>query len=273
MGLKKMYKRLKKSDKNHFEDIFSNIMKRINGPNFHQTQTNPGDKKVDGVLNGDTVFAVYAPETYKDKEALKKVKSDYEGFIKNRNDGYWSGIKKWIFVIKSPRKGATAPIQSYILNLNGKEEIETGIWTLEDIKKMINDWLPLEIPSKKRAKIKSKLLKIKELHQTLIKDYENLGKNGNSLYHFSEMENGKVRVNLFRQLASLTAEIKEYSFQFNEAFKKNGLEPLVQSLLSCSPGMISDAAELIDAYELIDTEDITNSISSLCDEMYKIIDR
>lgn len=65
---------LQNSYGNHFQEIFTQLMKEKYSYNYQETSTNgnQGDMKIDGVLNNDTAFAVYAPETYYDKKLFPK---------------------------------------------------------------------------------------------------------------------------------------------------------------------------------------------------------
>ncbi len=133
---------LKKAYGNHFQDLFSSIMKSKYGLNYMATSTygNAGDSKVDGVLNFTTAFAVYAPEIYTDDKAIQKLKNDFRGFINLRSNGEWGNISEYIFVIKRERSGVTSRVIELISELN--REFNVGIMTLDDIEGIVKGYQP-----------------------------------------------------------------------------------------------------------------------------------
>ncbi|MFI8711991.1 hypothetical protein [Brevibacillus brevis] len=264
MTLKKLFKELKKSDGTQFEKLFSKIMKQIHGSKYQRTQTNRGDKKADGVLEGTTVFAVYAPEVYTDPKAKEKISEDYEGFISNKKNGYWEKITRWVFVVKSKRDGVTASLLDYVSSHNGDEGVSTEIWVLEDIKKLVSDWEPSELSTKARSKIQATLREIKQLHDILAKDYDGLGRNSNNLYHYIEEDNGPKRVKLFQDLAFAIGELNSHCMKYMNSFQELGLVTSVDTLLEKSPGMISSPIDLYDAYETLVNQTKEESIPFLC---------
>lgn len=64
-----IYDELKRAYGNHFEDLFSELMKQKYGLRYQVISTSgrTGDMSVDGVLDYSVAFAVYAPEVYKEK--------------------------------------------------------------------------------------------------------------------------------------------------------------------------------------------------------------
>lgn len=269
MTLKKLYKELKKSDGTQFEKLFSKIMKGVHGSKYQRTQTNRGDMKADGVLEGTTVFAVYAPEIYSDPKAMDKVREDYEGFISKKKSGHWSKITRWIFVVKSKRDGVTSSLQDYVSSHNGDEGVNTEIWVMEDIKKLVSEWEPSELSSKARSKIQATLRDIKRLHKILSNDYEELGRDSNNLYHYSEADNGPKRVALFQGLALAIEELNSYCKKYMHSFQELDLVTFVDMLIEKSPGMISSPGELYDAYETLVSGKEEETIPFLCDSISK----
>lgn len=118
---------------NHFQDLFSELMKLKYGINYKPTSTNgsEGDLKVDGVLNFNIAFAVYAPEIYSDNKTMEKIKSDFEGFIAFREKGMWKNIQKYVFVIKRERSGITSSVLNLVMNFNNLFPVD--IMTMDDI--------------------------------------------------------------------------------------------------------------------------------------------
>ena len=131
------FKDFLESSGTHFEGLFSKLMKSKYGSRYVEISTNgrDGDFKVDGILENTTAFAVYAPESYNDKAAQTKLKSDFNGFIMHKNNGNWSQISKYIFVVKRERSGVTPKIMNLISEFNKFFPVE--IWTLQDIESMI----------------------------------------------------------------------------------------------------------------------------------------
>lgn len=89
--MKDLYKELQEASGTQFQKVFTKLMKKKYKSNYQGTQTygNKGDRSVDGVLNNTIAFAIYAPEIYTDSNAIDKIKSDYEGFQNERQEGHW----------------------------------------------------------------------------------------------------------------------------------------------------------------------------------------
>lgn len=137
-----IYEALKEANGMHFQNLFSQLMKEKYGSLYKPTRThgNIGDMSVDGVLNFNTAFAVYAPETYNDKKTLEKINFDFNGFLKQRENGKWVLIQKLIFIIKSERNGITPTVLNLIMEINTK--FPTDIWSLDDLKLLSTNYLP-----------------------------------------------------------------------------------------------------------------------------------
>lgn len=86
-----------------FQSLFTKIMS-YSSPDFSpvKAQGNQGDWKNDGhePLAG-RYFQVYAPETFDEADAIKKIDTDLDGLVKKWGDGqvYPIGIKEFYFVI------------------------------------------------------------------------------------------------------------------------------------------------------------------------------
>lgn len=137
-----IYEELKEANGIHFQNLFSQLMKEKYGSQYQPTRTygNIGDMSVDGVLNFNTAFAVYAPETYNDKKVIEKINSDFNGFLEQREKGNWIKIQKLIFIIKSNRSGITPTVLNLIMEINTKFPVE--IWSLDDLKLLSINYLP-----------------------------------------------------------------------------------------------------------------------------------
>lgn len=157
-----IYDELKTAYGNHFQDLFSKLMKEKYGPLYQPTITygNAGDKCVDGVLNYDTAYAVYAPETYRDSNAIAKLKSDFNGFMKHRENGYWKQIQKYIFVIKIERNGVTSAVFNLISQF--REVFNVEILTLEDLKLMEKNYLPFSDDGRLLFELKEDVTEVME---------------------------------------------------------------------------------------------------------------
>jgi hypothetical protein len=264
--IKKLYKHLKELDGLAFQNKFTEIMKKIHGENFQDTQIYRGDKKVDGVLDGNTAYAVHAPEVYKDADVLKKLKDDYEGFMEYREKHQWTGISSWIFVIKSKRKGVTANVLDYITEKNAVNGVLTGIMTLTDIKNKVEDWSPQEIPYKLKTEIRSKIIQIRKKAKFLIDDYI---ENTERLYHYTELEgNAEVRAMLFSELAILISDLEQFYYDHLGAFEELKIADEVIELIGMSPIGIT-FIDLHDGYKKISEMDEEDNylLLKICDKL------
>lgn len=131
-----IYDELKTAYGNHFQNLFSKLMKEKYGMRYQATSNygNIGDMCVDGVLDFNIAFAVYAPETYKDQNAIEKLKSDFYGFIEHKNRGEWNQIQKYVFVIKRERFGSTSTVLDVLSQFN--KIFPVGIMTMADLEKL-----------------------------------------------------------------------------------------------------------------------------------------
>jgi hypothetical protein len=252
--IKKLYKHLKELDGLAFQHKFTEIMKKIHGENFQDTQIYRGDKKVDGVLDGNTAFAVHAPEV------------DYEGFMEYREKNQWTGISSWIFVIKSKRKGVTANVLDFITEKNGVNGVLTGIMTLTDIKNKVEDWSPQEISYKLKTEIRSKIIQIRKKAKFLIDDYI---ENAERLYHFTELEgNAEVRAVLFSELAFLISDLEQFYHDHLGEFEELKIDADVIELIGMSPFGIT-FIDLHEGYKKISEMDKEDNylILKICDRL------
>ena len=137
-----IYNELKEAYGIHFQDLFSQLMKAKYGIKYQPicSYGNIGDRCVDGILNYNTAFAVYAPEIYKDNKTIEKLKSDFYGFMKHKQNGDWEEIQKYIFVIKNKRIGITPEINKLVAKF--RKSFPVDILTLDDLQKMTSQYLP-----------------------------------------------------------------------------------------------------------------------------------
>lgn len=147
---------------NHFQDLFSKLMKEKYGMQYKPTSTNGniGDLCVDGVLNYNTAFAVYAPETYNDSKTIEKLKADFNGFLSQRKNGYWNDIETYIFVIKRERTGITSTVLNLISEF--RHIFSVDLMTLDDLEMLDNQYLPFSENGKLLEEFKSDVTSIME---------------------------------------------------------------------------------------------------------------
>lgn len=157
-----IYNELRNAYGNHFQDLFSELMKEKYGPQYKPTSTNgvSGDLKVDGVLNFDTAFAVYAPETYNDSKAIQKLTTDFGGFIALKKNGYWKEIQKYIIVIKRERSGITSNVLNLIMDF--RQQFSVDILTMDDLRLIANGNLPFSEEGKLLQEFKKDVTEIME---------------------------------------------------------------------------------------------------------------
>lgn len=157
-----IYEELKTAYGIQFENLFSRLMKEKYGMQYQPTSTygNIGDLSVDGVLNLNVAFAVYAPEIYNDKNAIQKIKSDFHGFIKQREKGNWQYIQKYIFVIKRDREGITSSVLNWITQFN--DTFPVGLMTLNDLVLLANGYLPFSDDGRLLLEFKNDVTKVME---------------------------------------------------------------------------------------------------------------
>ena len=95
---------------NEFQNLFYDIMKRTDKDFIEiKTQGSIGDRKCDGYIKNKGIFyQVYAPEDASNKEtqknAISKLRKDFEKLYAHTKNGHYEEIKEFIFVINT--KGA-----------------------------------------------------------------------------------------------------------------------------------------------------------------------
>ncbi len=125
---------------NHFEDLFSKLMKQKYGFRYQIISTcgNIGDMKVDGVLDCNIAFAVYAPEVYREQNVIQKLRQ-VNGFMEHKRNGEWSSINQYCFVVKRERQGITPLVANQIFTFN--KDFPVAVMTMEDLKKIADGYL------------------------------------------------------------------------------------------------------------------------------------
>lgn len=157
-----IYDELKSAYGNYFQDLFSKLMKEKYGMRYKSTSTygNIGDMGVDGVLDFNTAFAVYAPEIYNDKKTIEKINKDFENFLNQREKGQWKYIQKYIFVIKRERNGVTSTVLNQISEF--KHTFPVDIMTLDDLLLFEKQYLPFSEDGKLLEEFKEDVTSIME---------------------------------------------------------------------------------------------------------------
>ena len=136
-----IYDELELAYGNHFEDLFSKLMKQKYGLRYQiiSTSGNIGDMKVDGVLDCNIAFAVYAPEVYREQNVIQKLRTDFNGFMEHKRNGEWSSINQYCFVVKRERQGITPLVANQIFAFN--KDFPVAVMTMEDLKKIADGYL------------------------------------------------------------------------------------------------------------------------------------
>lgn len=103
-------KKINSINGNEFQNLFYDIMKRTDKDFIEiKTQGSIGDRKCDGYIKNEGIFyQVYAPEDASNKEtqknAISKLRKDFEKLYTHTKNGHYEEIKEFIFVINT--KGA-----------------------------------------------------------------------------------------------------------------------------------------------------------------------
>lgn len=271
--MKELFEKLKMSNKEEFQDTFSKIMKKIYKDSYQPVQSygNIGDRKVDGILNHDTVYAVYAPEVYKESEVISKIKSDFTGFIEHKDNGNWpSSITNLVFVVKSNReKGATPNLVNLVMELKEEYEIEIRIWTLDDILELIEHKFVPEIPFEAISSLSSNITNLKKMYAYLRKDFIDLDRNSNSLFHYSEESNNIQRMNYFISVLNINTEIALSRDKYFLHFNKMKIGKKLDALIELCPPFSNDLISLPDAFESVANDEKYKVRKKLCNKLLR----
>jgi len=97
---------------NNFQNFCNELFMKKYGDNFVSVK-NKKDQGADGILENESIIAIYSPEKENLKAFRKKVKEDYEKYEKNWKKSH----PKWIFIYN---RELTSERIKYIKNLNSK---------------------------------------------------------------------------------------------------------------------------------------------------------
>jgi hypothetical protein len=129
--------KIRKSDGNEFEDLFSQIMNYAE-PDFEQIKPwgNIGDRKNDGFIRSKGVFfQVYAPEDISKSypDAITKLERDFNGL-----QNHWDPINEFYFVVNDKYKGVNADANQKIATIVNDNSLQKGkILTAKDLEKIV----------------------------------------------------------------------------------------------------------------------------------------
>lgn len=236
--MQKLYEDLKDADGTHFQKVFTRIMKKKYGENFQSTKVygNEGDKKVDGILNFNIGFAVYAPvDEYKEKYALQKIKSDYDGFVEAQQHGYWKEINRLIFVIKC-YGGITPNVFNLIINLNNQSpNLNINVWNMDDIYNEIQAYIPPSIPFEELSSLSSKVTQLKESYIGLYKEFNNMNQNASSILEPGQEEYTRQLYNVFVFITNIDTEIYNIRHTYFKHFDNLKIGKKIDELIDLKP--------------------------------------
>lgn len=117
-----------------FQDFFADIMEKRYPKDFMRVRPwgSSGDLKNDGYLKSRrTLFQVYAPNELRERDALAKIDTDFQGALR-----HWQQyFDKWVFVHNS-RDGIGPGIARKLLDLNASHnQITIESWGFEEIRR------------------------------------------------------------------------------------------------------------------------------------------
>lgn len=207
---------LKKANGYHFQNLFTQLMKEKYGNEYQEISTSGpyGDMGIDGILNFNTAFAVYAPEKFTEPKTLEKIESDFNKFLTHRNNSHWSTIDKYIFVIKTERTGITPKIMQYIAEINNNY-ITTKVMTMDDLEIMMNSFRPFSDDGQLLQELKNDFIEVFDyiIKTDFAAEYfsfdfpdrvQNLVDKWSSLkYIFKDNDLEKIKINILCELTNL----------------------------------------------------------------------
>jgi len=129
--------RIRRSDGNTFEDLFTQIMNYAE-PEFEQIKPwgNIGDRKNDGFIRSKGIFyQVFAPEDISKSypDAIAKLEKDFTGLVSQ-----WNPVKEFYFVVNDKYKGVNADANQTIANIVKNNSLIKGkILTAKDIEAIV----------------------------------------------------------------------------------------------------------------------------------------
>jgi hypothetical protein len=118
-----------------FQNFFEDLMKRAYKADFLPCRPwgKRGDKKNDGFLKSERrLFQVYGPNEMKERQAIAKIREDFEGAIE-----HWKKhFDKWSFV-HNAHDGLPPHVQKEILDLESAHPgLTIEAWGLEELRKV-----------------------------------------------------------------------------------------------------------------------------------------
>ena len=121
---------------NEFQDFFSEIMEKRYPSDFVRVRPwgNVGDRKNDGYLkSARTLFQVYAPNEMKAREAISKIREDFDGAIP-----YWEKhFDIWVFVHNS-RAGLGPDVTRTLLDIDRTNpQIKVDQWGFGELRREV----------------------------------------------------------------------------------------------------------------------------------------
>lgn len=134
-------KKILKANSNEFESFFCEIMKANHGTKFTMIAPygNIGDRKNDGYFHKDGIFyQAYGPEDLKKKttqiNAISKLEKDFRGLIEHQNQGNWTEVKEFYFVINDKMGGIKPDLAKKAQDLSDEFLIPISFLTAIDLK-------------------------------------------------------------------------------------------------------------------------------------------
>jgi hypothetical protein len=129
-----------------FQDLFAAIMERRHPGDFQRVRPwgKEGDRKSDGYLKSERIlFAVYAPNELKSRQAIKKINADFLGALPHWQEHF----ETWVFVHNSGQ-GLGPEVLKILLELDKSHpEIKITHWGKEEIRREVQMLGPVELES------------------------------------------------------------------------------------------------------------------------------
>ncbi|MBU1669320.1 NACHT domain-containing protein [bacterium] len=129
--------RILKSDKQAFEDLFTEIM-NYKELDFRSIKPwgNIGDRKNDGYIESRGIFyQVYAPEDIRKSypDVIKKIKTDFNGLIEQ-----WSNVREFYFVVNDKYKGVNPDSEQLLKQIKEDNNlVEAKFITAKDLENIL----------------------------------------------------------------------------------------------------------------------------------------
>lgn len=262
-----LFSQLVKSSEQEFERIFSELMVKKYKQDYCPTLAwgRIGDKGVDGVLYGTIAFAIYGPKEYKDRNALTKIKKDYDTFIKQRELGYWQGITELRFVIKNTQPGVTPTVINLIDKLNNEDDgVKKYPWTMENIYNDVGEFMVPKLPYETINNLYSDIIFLREEYKKLREIYIELGKNPNILFDIKMESEGIQWYNRFEQIHYVNCDIHKITYDFYKYFEDLNLIEYITQLIELRPPFIYDIYTIHDGFERLVDDKKYNRINEIC---------